>query len=432
VKAILILVLAVSACGNDLPPLVLTTPHVRYHARSPDEVPVGASAWIEDFRSDLLTYFGVLESQRDTVIDYYLFRDKDDLVSSSPCPGLACTSGDSPAAVYTTNLLDDYELVHGFLSPIGGAAPYMVAEGAAKNVSCYPAELFSYDTVSSWQDLVSEDDSNTQIGYGQRVVRYLLDQYGPARFIKYYADAHFTKDPGLFALDFERSYGVTFNSVWDAASALNRSDVEPTCPCTLAPLPLDTTVAADFPGHAFYRPLDIPAGKSLLLTMAPGSLPELRDCANRTLHAYLTSRNPPFDGANLAVVNLSGDNYLTFDQDLKDLTATAGDWVGGSCAEVSPTSVPAGVKGLTVITSYLGAGVPYYLNLSIEGTRQIALPQAIDPSILTVELCADCGTSGCSLIGTTPTAASGNVVLVFRPGPAPTGTMYTGAALSFG
>jgi hypothetical protein len=308
----------------------------------------------------------------------------------------------------------------------------MVAEGAAKNVSCYPGELFSYDTASSWQDLVSEDDSNTQIGYGQRVVRYLLDQYGPARFIKYYADAHFTKDPAIFALDFERSYGVTFNSVWDAASALNRSDVEPTCPCTLAPLPFDTPVAADFPGHAFYRPLDIPAGRSLLLTMAPGSLPELRDCANRNLHAYLTSRNPPFDGANLAVVNLSGDNYLTVDQDLKDLTVTAGDWIGGSCTDVSPTSVQAGVKGLTVITRDLRGGVPYYLNLSIEGSRQIALAQAIDPSILTIELCADCGTNGCSLIGTTPTAASGNVVLVFRPGPAPTGTMYTGAAVSFG
>jgi hypothetical protein len=142
-KAVVIFALAASACGNDLPPLVLTTPHVRYHARSPDDLPDGASAWIEDFRADLLTYFGVVDSQRDTVIDYYLFRDNGDLVTNSPCPGVACTSGASPAAVYTTRPLDDYELVHGFLNSIGGAAPYMIAEGAARNVSCYPEELSS-------------------------------------------------------------------------------------------------------------------------------------------------------------------------------------------------------------------------------------------------------------------------------------------------
>ena len=425
-KVVILSALLLAGCGDDLPPLMLTTAHVRYHARVPEDVPPEASAWLEDYRTDLLTYFGVLDSQRDAVIDYYRFSDAADLAANSPCP-IACT-GDQPVAIYTTSPLDSYELVHGFLAPIGDLPPYLIAEGAARNVSCYPHERVVADaTVSSWPDLVGQGASNTQIAYGEWVVRYLLDQFGPARFIKYYADAHATKDPALFALDFERSFGMTFTSVWNAA--LSQSKVNPVCPCTLEPLTLDSNFVIEHPSGATYKPLDIPNEASLLLTLPPGSAPMLKDCANSVLQSRLATE---INGTNLAVIKASGANYLSFPYGATErLTTAVGDWVSGACSTATPVPVSAATIGMAVVAPHTGEGSAYYLSLSFEGSRQVALRNAPDPVFGTFDLCTDCGLTTCSPLGTTPTAATGNVVVVIRLGLPGSGAEYAGTRLLF-
>jgi hypothetical protein len=419
--------LALAACGGDRPPLQLSTPHLRYHAHTPEDVPPGASAWIEDYRTDLLTYFGVLDSQRDAVVDYYRFRDDADLVRNAPC-SIACTT-DSPLAVYTTRPLDDYELVHAFLAPIGGIPPYMIGEGTARSVSCYQHERISWAPVSSWQELVRQDDSNTQIGYGELVVHHLLNQFGPARFIKYYADAHFTMDPGLFALEFERSLGVTFSSVWDAA--LTQSAVNPVCPCTLEPLPLDSTFVLQHPSAPIYRPLDVPDGAAVLLTLPPGSGTSLKDCANRNLQVRLANA---IDGTNLAVIKVSGENYISFPYGAASerLTSALGDWVTSTCSTASPVPVSAATKALSVVAAHPGEGAANYLSLVIDGSREIAFPDTASAAFGTIDLCTDCGLTACSRIDTTPIPAAGSVVLVIRPALDPAAdVMYRGIRLSF-
>lgn len=64
------------ACRQyDLPPVVATSAHFRYHARDAQQVPAGILDWLEAHRADVLTYLGELQSQEHRVIDYYLYRD---------------------------------------------------------------------------------------------------------------------------------------------------------------------------------------------------------------------------------------------------------------------------------------------------------------------------------------------------------------------
>lgn len=428
-KIVIFLVLALAACGGDLPPLILATPHVRYHARTPDELPTEGESWLEEYRADLLTYFGVFDAQHDSVIDYYRFRDNADLVQNSPCPR-ACTT--EPAAVYTVSPLDDYELVHGFLAPIGGLPPRMIGEGTARVVSCYSRDTVQSKGVSTWPEVVRQGDSADQYTYGQVVVRQLLDQFGPSQFIKYYADAHFTTDPGLFALDFERSVGVPFTPVWNAALSLAGPALKRTCPCTLDPLPLNSTFVLKHPGHAVYRPLELPDAGALLLTVPPGSSPSFKECANSGVGFPLVNTNA-LNGTNLAIVKASGKNYISFDYGaVSDHLATAvGDWVDETCSMAASVPVSTGTIGIAVLATYPGDDAPYYLNLSVAGSRQVALPFAIDSAFGTVDLCTDCSLNACSRLGTTPVTISGNGVLVLRPGTAVQGLTYTTAQISF-
>jgi hypothetical protein len=431
VKVAAVAVLALAACGGgDLPPLALTTPHVRYHARAAADVPAGAGPWLEDFRTDLLTYFGALDAQRDTVIDYYVFDDQADLVNNTPCP-TNCTS-DPPVSVYTSHPLDDYELVHGFLSPLGGIPPYLIGEGTARAVSCYVRPPSYSTAVANWQDLIAQGDTPPQFAYGERVVPYLLDRFGPERFIAYYAGAHFTTDPGLFALEFERSFGVTFASVWDAALAMNGPLLKPICPCELEPLALGSSLELEYPGHAFYRPVNVPDGASLSITFARGSTAELQDCRHESLDTYLVSPNPTqLAGANVAVVKLTGDNYLRFDRRV-GLTAAPGDWIHDSCSTEAPVAIAAGTVGLTVVAPHPGAAGSFFVGLSVEGARQVALSDAGAAAFVTIDVCSDCGLTTCTRLDATPRTVSGDGVLVIKPAPPAQGALYAGISVSFG
>jgi hypothetical protein len=376
---------------------------VRYHARTADDVPVEASWWLEEFRLDLLTYFGVLDSQRNSVVDYYRFHDDADFARNSPCPA-RCTEG---TAVYSTRPLDEYELVHGFLGPIGNPPPYLIAEGTAPSVQCYPQDAVHVDEVSNWSDLVSEDKHNAQVVYGQMVVQYLLETYGPQKFIQYYRDAHFTHDPGLFALEFERSFGTTFTSIWN--DALRAKVPRPVCPCTLEPLPLNTTFDPEHPNSMVYRPLIIPDGTSLLLTLPPGNGPMLKECANQSVSVRLAGA---LNGTNLAVMKNVESSYLSFGVSERATTAV-GDWISENCAAAGAISISADTIGLTIVATVSGA---LYLNLSVEGSRQIMLRNASTPTIdSVVELCGDCARSGCLTVGAVPMMVDGSSVLVVTP-----------------
>ena len=82
-----VLVFAGACRQYDLPPLVATSAHFRYHARDDQQVPAGILDWLEAHRADVLTYLGVLQTQEHRVIDYYLYRDDADRDQNSPCLG---------------------------------------------------------------------------------------------------------------------------------------------------------------------------------------------------------------------------------------------------------------------------------------------------------------------------------------------------------
>src|SRR4051812_32057658 len=103
-----------SSGGSGLPDdQVLSSPNFRYHARVDAVLDPSIMERLERHRTEFNQRFGVTNG----VIDYYLFRDRDDVLRNSGCPTEA--DGCAPhRSVLTTEPFMEHELVHAFMSDI--------------------------------------------------------------------------------------------------------------------------------------------------------------------------------------------------------------------------------------------------------------------------------------------------------------------------
>ncbi|MDB4981625.1 MAG: hypothetical protein JWM82_2377, partial [Myxococcales bacterium] len=202
------------ACGrDDLPSAqLLTSPNFRYHARADAVLDPTIMDRLEKHRSEFDAEFGIDSG----VVDYYLFRDSDDLLAHSGCPGRECTPGRS---VRTTKPFEEHELVNAFLADLGRVPP-VLAEGIAQHAACLQPQIAELVESGTWPQVVGTDPGTSDLvaerrvyDFGERLVAWMLEQGGPRRFAEFYGASLASLDPALFTLEFERTWGRRLSDV---------------------------------------------------------------------------------------------------------------------------------------------------------------------------------------------------------------------------
>lgn len=268
------LVALVAACAPDLPnDQVLTSAHFRYHARKTAIVDPTILDRLEARREEFDARFGI----ESPFVDYYLFDDRPDLAANSPCPGRDCTAGaPSGSSIFTTAALHEHELVHGFLGGAGYPA-MVVAEGIAQHVACVQPHWASTRLPASWPEAVRVgNDSGSAYNFGQRLSAWMLATRGPTAFISFYGESLQTRDPALFALQFESFWRRRLSEV---AEEVNDARFEgSSCTCTAPALP-DGGAPSTFVARQDYRTVEL-TGQSRLELRSNGPLVYPFSCAN--------------------------------------------------------------------------------------------------------------------------------------------------------
>jgi hypothetical protein len=213
--------------------------HFDYHTRASDR-PICA-----DILGPLEQHFALFEDYFGFVwpagrkIEYEKFVDTADYQAHAGCPGgtLACTA---QGGVMSPNGIDLHELVHAYLWPTG-RPPTVLVEGAAVALSCtsadYAAPKPAYIT---WDQLASVPTAEAYPA-GAWLVGYLLDQFGPQRFLALYGALRQDADAATMDAVVRSLYGQGLSDIWNAA--LSESQPRNTClwQCAQPAFPLDGT-----------------------------------------------------------------------------------------------------------------------------------------------------------------------------------------------
>ncbi|HEY5958105.1 MAG TPA: hypothetical protein VIV60_16190, partial [Polyangiaceae bacterium] len=108
--------------------------HFRYHVRDGDER--ACEAVLEQLEQHFeltRTYLGFPWSG-DRKIEYYKFRDNADYSSNSGCP-VDSGSCALQSTVFSPDTLNEHELIHAYLAPLG-LPPAFFVEGVASVMAC--------------------------------------------------------------------------------------------------------------------------------------------------------------------------------------------------------------------------------------------------------------------------------------------------------
>ena len=338
-----LLLLLIGGCRgqspSDLPnDKVWISPHFAYHARVEDAAICGdLLATLERHFYHLQSLLG-FEWPPGRTINYYKFVDVSDFVENSPCPKASggCTDGNG---VYTYDAFEQHELVHAYLWHLGSPLT-VVKEGAAVALACNQsiAESPTLSLADSVQVQQPLDDPRVY-DTGGRLVRYLLDQYGPESFIRFYAAVG---SPVTFS-DFDHvareMFGVSTEAIWSAALATHAS-CPPTFACSREALSGDGTALAVTPVCGLQsdnRTFAITAGGDVAIA-APAST-RIGSCDSIPFAQTLASTY--LGGASqVGLLQLAaGRYYLDFP------SAATGDlavlepnqpWAGNDCSALQP------------------------------------------------------------------------------------------------
>ncbi|HVZ72089.1 MAG TPA: hypothetical protein VHJ20_06910 [Polyangia bacterium] len=273
----------------------LTSAHFRYHARADVVLDPGIMDRLERHRTEIDDFYGIESG----VIDYYLFRDHDDFMASSPCPSAgACTLGRS---VYAYIPFFEHELVHGLFADAGEPAR-VVSEGLAEHAACIAPEIAFGVSPNEWPAAVEGPD----YGFGQELVSWMLATGGTARFVHFYGESLTTSDPAIFALQFERYWG---RRLPDVAIELKGSRFAgSSCPCAAPSLPLDGSPSS-FVGEQDYRTVDVPQESRLLLTSGGGQFVFPSACNNALIDGPDLPNLPQSSRGSLTVAHVGPGRY---------------------------------------------------------------------------------------------------------------------------
>lgn len=361
--AVAVLATLQSGCASDddrdLPgPRLWESEHFRYHSRTDDQACEAVLEQLERHFELVQGYLG-FPWPPERKVDYYKFRDQADYLRYGQCPSGAdsCTRG---STVFSPHVLQDHELIHAYLAPLG-MPPAFFAEGVAAAFAC--DHVFEIEYPEPWQEVVA-------LPFGDRFMRtylegpwfvgYLLQRFGPEAFLSLYRQLDYqTATVDAISSVFESVYGEPLETVWnaglDSSKYLRCVNL---WNCSGASLPLDgsiepleqacdgsdnsrtfevtaaTDVVISSNRYFLYAPLScnedlpyyvgggeeaydygtvwdatvvtVPAGKYFMKSAAQGGVP---DVGIRALPSNTYSK----DCSQLQTLDLAGDSYLTWD-----------------------------------------------------------------------------------------------------------------------
>jgi hypothetical protein len=272
-RVVLLVGLSVLGCDGgthvDLPKdQVWSSPHFRYAARAEDANVCGPVVdQLEAHLQALSSYLGL--DWTGGVIDYYKFRDQDDLHASSGCPPAAHACA-LPADVRSTRALDGHELIHVYTAPLG-RPPALFQEGLATALA--PEGRAFMAPSQSWREIIASPPLPSgawpDVDYtgGAWLITYLLRTFGPSPFLAFYRAMAPADSADEVAARFTDVYGLDLDGVWNQAQiAFPRLSGIPIWECASAS-PL--TLGADLPvgdtcdGHGAFAALESPTSTIL-------------------------------------------------------------------------------------------------------------------------------------------------------------------------
>lgn len=213
--------------------------HFRYHSRRSDEGSCEAVLEQLERHFKLIQAYLGFSWPKDRKVDYYKFQDEADYVSNAGCPAKSdsCSFG---SVVLSPHPLQDHELIHAYLAPLG-LPPAFFVEGIASIFSC--SSVVTLATPKSWKEVVSLPFTDRFGVYaeGPWFTGYLLYRYGAEPLLSLYERLDYeAASVDQISAAFELVYGETLDVVWNAALA---SGQHVRCVnlwnCSGATLPLD-------------------------------------------------------------------------------------------------------------------------------------------------------------------------------------------------
>jgi hypothetical protein len=201
------------------------------------------------------------------------------------------------AIVVAVDLPFQHELNHAYMeltTGTNGKPVPLLTEGFAEGIGCgqrtgpsgiagTSGTLLSDPT--PWQNLITGVGTSVSFrteGYpeGALLVRYLIRTRGADAFVAYYEQAPEVRDPGLFADNFQRFWGMSIDAAWSAMKIVGPGENtydSPLCPCSLPSIPLDQQLAVD-PATTPYWTIPGATGSTVALQGAPNFIVHDFDC----------------------------------------------------------------------------------------------------------------------------------------------------------
>ncbi len=176
-------------------------------------------------RETIGKYLG-LQGQ-DAPLRYRKFLDQADLRRRSHCSVVNAGCYFAQHGVESYRSLDAHELVHAYTAPLGDK-PKLVEEGLAQALSCSGEPVAGVELAieagwaqASWNSTLLRDIDKLYRA-GAVFVAYVIQVYGPERFMQFYASLDPRDEYAQAAPKFAAVLGTSLSEVWNAALA-NRS-----------------------------------------------------------------------------------------------------------------------------------------------------------------------------------------------------------------
>lgn len=371
--------------------------HFRYHAR-PDDVSVGPAVLdVLEEHGTLVAggWFG-LDAGAWGPIDYFKYRSLSDFQGAgTPCGQRPCALlfGSGRIEIHTPTIVDEHEIVHGYVLRFA-CAPPLFREGLAASVSCDPAPEPALGASTappswlsgSWRDAAALPEGSPAVyGPAGLLTSWIIDRWGVERFIAFYRVVGCGGSLEDVAAAFAAQYGVSLDSVWDDMVAAPTKRL-----CTFATgcaePPATGTVRLTTALDGYRLAVPIPGDGALIgpTYTASAPVPVVRPCTSAAALPGFDDHWPAYSAAwfptavlpggaenVVALPNVRGtddDQEVELDLAISALPATTAVGAPGSCSDVTPlvlgaTSgsvlvwpVPAGPIVLAVQSSQAGPG----------------------------------------------------------------------------
>ena len=310
---------------------------------------------LERHREDVSSVLGPVPGG---VIDFFLYRDAADLAANSPCVERAggCAIGSGvhvPSISYVDTTITkaaEHELIHGYFSD-AGEGPGLLVEGLAEAISCTSTVMGGVPRESlHWTEAVRSnprDLSRAEYIASRLFVYRMLQRFGPSSLLSYYREALDTRSPALFAVHFQRTFGVSVDEIWAEAAA--EQGAAAVCPCTGEGMAIDGAALTIAPSCGVrQRVLEVTSEDTLLLaSSAIYGIGRCDGAAPRPPHGFLGSV-PGGRGQQALMKPAPGRYYLDLGSgDAVTLSATRGTWVSARCDLSAPFRID-GTNGVEI------------------------------------------------------------------------------------